>query len=232
MNAALPPYFLSKNAYVCVSNDRVVMLDLQRGDYLAIEMSDARALGGWVRDWPIPGAPTAKPEVLENLLTEGLLTADGAHGRDGPLVPRVITPSASLYDSIDFRRVRIRAHHVCRFLLAITLSACLLRWMPMRHIISQVRARKARSGAFDLDRARSLIAVYDALYVCFFDRKDECLRNSFFLLSFLAQYGLYPDWVFGVRPTPFLAHCWLQYEGLVLNDTIRSTACLSPILVI
>jgi len=38
--------------------------------------------------------------------------------------------------------------------------------------------------------------------------------------------------VIGIRPDPFLAHCWVQHKGLVLNDDIDNVRTFTPILVI
>ena len=46
----------------------------------------------------------------------------------------------------------------------------------------------------------------------------ECLFHSFFLLHFLAEYGIKADWVFGVRLFPFSAHCWIADGSQLLNE--------------
>jgi hypothetical protein len=30
--------------------------------------------------------------------------------------------------------------------------------------------------------------------------------------------GVSANWEFGVRPLPFSAHCWIEHDGMVLND--------------
>jgi hypothetical protein len=59
-----------------------------------------------------------------------------------------------------------------------------------------------------------------------------CLFDSLALIHFLAQYGLYPDWVFGVSADPFEAHCWVQAGQVVLNDTVERVSAFTPILTI
>ncbi|MGN7930542.1 lasso peptide biosynthesis B2 protein [Sphingopyxis sp. 22461] len=51
--------------------------------------------------------------------------------------------------------------------------------------------------------------------------RDRCLLRSLALQSFLAKYGHVSALVFGVRLHPFRAHCWLQQDATVLNDTIE-----------
>lgn len=59
----------------------------------------------------------------------------------------------------------------------------------------------------------SLRPLYPRPYLCLFD--------SLALLEFLAQWRVFPHWVFGVSVDPFEAHCWIQDDALVLCDTNR-----------
>lgn len=56
-----------------------------------------------------------------------------------------------------------------------------------------------------------------------------CLYRSFFLLVFLRRRGLDARWVFGVRTWPFEAHCWLQADAVVLDDTLDHVRPFTPI---
>lgn len=56
-----------------------------------------------------------------------------------------------------------------------------------------------------------------------------CLFRSRMLLAFLRKSGLNATWVFGVRTWPFEAHCWLQVEDLVLDDTLDNVRNFTPI---
>ena len=47
---------------------------------------------------------------------------------------------------------------------------------------------------------------------------DRCLPRSFALAHRLADLGVQVDLVFGVTTDPFSAHCWVQHDGVVLND--------------
>jgi hypothetical protein len=52
------------------------------------------------------------------------------------------------------------------------------------------------------------------------------------LVNFLAGYGVFPQWVFGVKTDPFYAHCWVQQGSFVFNDTPDYIRGFSPILVV
>jgi hypothetical protein len=52
------------------------------------------------------------------------------------------------------------------------------------------------------------------------------------LSEFLARHGIHPVWIFGVQARPFAAHCWLQLNGTVLNDTVDHVIGYTPIMAV
>lgn len=61
--------------------------------------------------------------------------------------------------------------------------------------------------------------------------QGACLLQAYALRRYLRRRKLDAHWVFGVRTWPFAAHCWLQVDDLVLNDTVDRVAAYRPILV-
>lgn len=59
-----------------------------------------------------------------------------------------------------------------------------------------------------------------------------CLRDSLALYALLLRQGLECSLVFGVRLDPFGAHCWVQYDDIILSDTLWSARPMQPILVL
>jgi hypothetical protein len=110
--------------------------------------------------------------------------------------------------------------------------------MSFERMIARARRRRARavarneSAGFDRENAKRAIATFAALRPFFFTAKDAGLFEALALARFLARWGLYPRWVFGVQARPFAAHCWLQHEGIVLNDTVEHVSRYSPIMVV
>jgi hypothetical protein len=70
------------------------------------------------------------------------------------------------------------------------------------------------------------------LRIFLFSHRDRCLHDSLALLEFLARYDIFPDWAFGVRARPFVAHCWVQHGDIVFNDTVEHVAGYTPIMVV
>ena len=60
--------------------------------------------------------------------------------------------------------------------------------------------------------------------------QGQCLQRAFALRRLLARDGIKADWVFGVRTWPFLAHCWLQIDDLLLADDLDRVRGFTPIL--
>lgn len=59
-----------------------------------------------------------------------------------------------------------------------------------------------------------------------------CLVDSLSMIRFLAKLGLAAHLVMGVACDPFSAHAWVQYDHLVLNDTVGNAQAYVPIRVI
>jgi len=62
--------------------------------------------------------------------------------------------------------------------------------------------------------------------------EPRCLLDSISLVRFLARRNLHANIVFGVTGDPFSAHCWVQEESLVLNDTVGNVQSHQPIRVV
>jgi hypothetical protein len=80
------------------------------------------------------------------------------------------------------------------------------------------------------DPARREAALYRALRTYHASRrlisqgKDDCLPRSLALAAVLRRIGVDAEICFGVRKFPFLAHAWLQAEGMALNEAPRRLA--------
>lgn len=58
-----------------------------------------------------------------------------------------------------------------------------------------------------------------------------CLLDSLSLVTYLANHHLPADLVFGVKLSPFSAHCWVQFRHIALNETVTGAAAHTQILV-
>lgn len=74
-----------------------------------------------------------------------------------------------------------------------------------------------------LEELYELVRKFHAVTPLLFSTQDECLFRSLFLVRFLALSGIPSELVIGVRTSPFLAHCWAEANGEVLNEHLETT---------
>jgi hypothetical protein len=245
-------YLLAPHVYLCVTDDHVVLLDLKRDKYLGVGRAQMRALQQCIKGWPevrLEGAapagadPAASTDsLLAKMLASGMLTTDPARGKEAQPIamPRPQSalgeieppPGGDIFDT----RPRIGASHVLNFVLACMSARLALRFRPIAAVVAQAAARKTRRNpahaGVNLDAARRHVAAYVYMRPLLFTAKDACLFDALSLINFLARYGIFATWVFGVQTGPFAAHCWVQHDEVVLNDTPENVRRYAPILAI
>ena len=233
MNTTLP-YLLSRHAFTCVCGERVVILDLLSGHYLAVSGPSARALGGYVQGWPLRPSGAEEPSVLHEFEAAGLLTKDRRRGKYDASPVKATQGTESLADYPRCAALEIRFGHLVRFLFSAMLVPLVARFMKLRHIVAYLHRRKRyrEDRSTDLESIAQLVDVFNYLLPIFYTNRDRCYRNSLMLLHFLSQYDVQTDWIFAVRGEPFRAHCWIQVDHVILNDYVAFTAPLTPVLIV
>lgn len=234
-------FFLQPHVFLCRASRHWVILDVNRDKYLCVDRRQFESLGPWLQGWqetsdhgsPIASEPPHDALALANqLLSIDILSerADGAKHAQPTVCP---APTDGSDVDLPMRSRISTCMHALSFFLSSARASRQLRDQRFQAIVSSVRARKHRNmdaaRPFDFERARSLISVFDSLRL-FYPRPYRCLFDSLALLHFLARFGLYPDWVFGVTAEPFEAHCWVQAGSVALNDTIERVAAFTPIM--
>ncbi len=236
-------YSLADHVFVCVNDDHVVLLDVKKDRYWALEASKTAPLGALVPGWPIqpaaaPGAAATDPEeaeqLVEVLMEQGILCRSEIGGKAATPVS-VPRPARELLSADPYRGAPVRAAMMMHFIAASVSAKVALRTRPFEQVIERFRRRKQIGTAHprppEIARARRLVEGFFRMRVFFFSSKNECLFDSLALLNLLARHGLYPDWVFGVQARPFAAHCWVQLDDIVFNDTIEHVSGYTPIMV-
>src|SRR5262249_18059916 len=120
-----------------------------------------------------------------------------------------------------------------RFFRAYLTVAALLRFASLEFNVERVRARR---NAHHRERPNSYITQVARHYRSFshcrnllYSATGRCLFDCFVLTEYLAQYGIFPSIIFGVRALPFNAHCWVQTECYVINDDAERVNAYTPI---
>jgi len=244
-------YFLAPHVYSCVTEDHVVLLDLEHDKYVGVAREQVSALAGRVKGWPLIGsaqpdaaadgrAPSTRAEsVFSKMLAAGMLTTDPAIGKEASPLTMPAASDALIEPDLEWRP-RVTFVDVARFLLASVLTALGLRLLPIRSVISGVARRKAEASAtsgpvaarVDVEIARRATEAFIRLRPLLFGAQDACLYDSICLVRFLSYYRQFPSCVIGVQTGPFGAHCWVQEGGLVFNDAPEYVRRFTPILAV
>jgi transglutaminase superfamily protein len=137
-------------------------------------------------------------------------------------------PSASLVDE-DCPSSPVRIFDVLKITKLLVQTRLRLRRLPIGKLLWHVTKGRpgtapgngVNAGARRFATARRFVPV-----------KRNCLVDSLALLQWLDLEPQQPELVFGVKLDPFAAHCWVQRDDLVLNDSIESLLAFTPVRVI
>lgn len=231
-------YFLAKYMYMCLIDGQIAILDLRRDKYLALD-SDASSLlhphigfltsqGGLLPN----GREPRLYDALSRLSANGILCST----QSGPSMAATRRPLYRPEDEIRPQppyREHVGTHHVLRYISSVLNAKLALRTRSLfRIVLSEQRKISSRASVratFDAARVSRLCSVYSQLRVIATGPR-QCLFDSLALKLFLAKYGVFPDWIFGVRLNPFAAHCWLQHGDILVNDSLDSVRQFTPIM--
>lgn len=234
-------YYLASHAYTCTTDRHWLFLNLLSDQYFAVEKAQMAAiqqfLHGFDTDNPLSCAePIENQEVdLLSVLTElELITQDASRGK---AMRSLQTLAAS--DAIDSTLGRPSfgdwVANVPRVAYSLYRTHRWLTHEPLHRTVSRIERRKLAVKSRTPIQTQSmeflsgLIAVFNAIRPLF-PRDYKCLFDSLALLEFLIPIQSRIEWIFGVAADPFAAHCWLQLDGTVLNDTLESIAGYRPIM--
>jgi len=236
-----PPFFLRSHVFLSRAPRHWVILGVNRDKYLCVDRGQFEALGPWIRGWeastapnaPVAASPPTEATALADRLLSLQILSEHAPGAKDARATVYAHPSDAVDPDSSETLHRFWWAHAGPFFLSCAKASRQLRKERFESIIASTKARKPcdpnAPAAFDIGRARPLLTVFDRLR-WFYPRPYLCMFDSLALIHFLAHFRLHPDWVFGVKADPFEAHCWVQADGLVLNDTVGRVSGFTPIM--
>jgi transglutaminase superfamily protein len=235
--------FLQSHVFLCQGKRHWVILDVDRDKYLCVDRQQFEALGPSLEGWsdragPDRGDAAAISEdgdaLAKDLLSLGILGKEAANAKDA-LPTAYPLPTEAIELDVPARPRRSSWTHAFSFFAASARASRELRRQPFRLTIESVRGRKrreaGRAAPSEFERAQPLVSVFERLRL-YYPRSYLCLFDSLALIHFLARFGVFPDWVFGVTADPFEAHCWVQSGNTVLNDRVERVSAFTPIMVV
>lgn len=208
-----------------------VVMDLARDRYFAIGPRVTEIVRKVTANVRVPSADCAADEPLDILKRTGAVGDEIRWNIDpgpmsmcsppcGSIVP---TPSLGLGISTAPRLT-------ANILLQLVRAERSLKRRPFAETVRVWRRRKAISS-FGRVRSRTP-CLLDAYFAArpWFPVAPICRLDALALSSFLWSQGHRVDLVFGVRLEPFVAHCWVQHEGIALNEPFERLKQLTLIM--
>ena len=232
-------HLLSRHVFACLSGEQMILMDLRHDQYLALSGESSRHLGQAVLGWPAVRANECDSQrdidaTVADLVARELLTLDPCRGKSAAIIKqpppmRTLLPAAQVCGSALKQRSIRKILRPFRLVIAAIQASVWLRLRDIEWIVTTL-LRKRTPVPIDEAAARELIASFYEWRPWLFTSNDACLFDSLTLLLFLRRFAIFPQWIFAVRTGPFAAHCWLQSEDIVLNDTVDHVRSYTPIM--
>jgi hypothetical protein len=196
----------------------IVLLDGRRNLYWCVARTGAAPLRNLLH-----GKAAGRSAIIDDLEAEGLISWSDTP----PATLPVCTHSAP---AAEYRDIGVDALAITpRTLLHLALASMevalkLARPQPRKWLRPSIGdgdpalLTRACTLAVQFERLRPLIPC-----------AGSCLPSSMLLRAFLRRHGIGCRWIFGVQTFPFEAHCWVEYQGVVLNDTVEHVSWYTPI---
>lgn len=195
----------------------IVVLDVKSDEYaLLIDLADA------IRPAGSHGAILADAETLEDLKEVGLV-GEVSQGIARQPIPKRSgeiacdgTPSAPALAAAFFNGF---------------VSTAEFHRKDIAGLVESATKRSARVRRTSHELAARLTLAFQTVqpWIPF---EGDCLQRGFMLHQQLRRGGVPARWVFGVRTWPFLAHCWVQVEDLIVGDSLERVSGFTPIMAV
>lgn len=227
--------YLRKNVSFCNVGDASIFLDIWNNSYKYIgrqQSAQLRSFTSKTSQHPAIKYEADNPATagIATLLQQQLLTENKTVGE--PLAPVIRNrPQASIFDSFWERTFNLLS--VVSLGISYLKAKSYLKNRNFHSVINHAREMKNAISASARRKsteqvckdARNFIDIRALLY----SYNNECLLDSYALYQAFLRRRTTVDWVFGVDLCPFRAHCWIEYDGVILNDNQDSVLGLTPI---
>lgn len=225
-------YSLSTDVFYCEFEAAIIILDVSADTYA--RLTPAQCL--WFREIlsseDLAGLDVHAADFAQHLVNRGLLRLSEASTRLAEGGPPYAARHSLLDTAPDTRR-NLSLHYVAPFAYAIVSASLLERSRRFKGVIQTARAWKRSALSSPIvpePQVLALTEAFHALSPLLVTTHEACRFRSLALIRFLSLFGVAADWVFGVRLSPFGAHCWVEHDGTVLNDYSDNIFEYTPIM--
>jgi hypothetical protein len=217
-------FSISDGVSFCTPGNRTVFLDVLNDRYLTLTAEAEQAFRRLISSDPLGAADCAQ---LQDLVASGLLQDSPG---PAPSAARARAAARSLFQEQMHARARDTASALAW--LARTRIGMALR--PLRSTLRALREAKLCADLEPAPPAEELSRVAAAFSRCsmWASPLDRCLPRSVAAARLMIERSLDADFVIGVRLQPFSAHCWVQHQDVLINETLDRVRNYTPILVV
>jgi len=222
-------WLINQDLSCCEVDGHLVFLDLALDRYFTL----TAPLESVMHHYLTSGA--LSPRQREELEGKGIVIATPPPAL-GVAPSELPDPTASAIESSGPARRPVGVGVLAEVAATIWWTRRQLRRRPFKAVIGDALARRAGTpsntspaGANDVLQEAVMQFTHARRYV---PVDPCCLLDSLALFHFLSRRRLSARVVFGVTLVPFAAHCWVQAEGTVLNETLSDAIAHTPIRII
>jgi len=211
---------LASGTGFCEVGDDLVFLDLARDKYFSLRGSDRAAF-----DRLRAGEPNDS-EAMTRLAQTGLITQSAVLTDIGPT--EIDVPSSDLM-AVEGR---VGPRMVVSAAFALRWARRAMRPERIRGTVVDLAARKRAIGVPGAEAEATAIAAAYAASRWLNPVPPRCLIDALALDRILIRRRIVASLVFGVRTSPFHAHCWLQTPDTILTGSAAEARNFTPILAV
>lgn len=220
---------LREGLHFCIAGERVVLLDPEVGSYRALANDQTPAFRRWAMGHPLVGVDRAR---LLELKGRNVLVGSEADAPPRAMTSAQISPADS---ALDVGCGKVLESAVARAMAAQLVWGWRAKYWPLKRLLAALAnfspsANQMPSRPTTMQRDAIVRAFSTADMVL--GSHNRCLVRSLALTACCRKRGLASTLVIGIQPNPFAAHCWVQDEGLVLNDKPDRVQMFAPILTV
>ncbi|MCA1196499.1 lasso peptide biosynthesis B2 protein [Sphingomonas sp. R647] len=206
----------------CLAGEAVILLDLRADRYFRV----SARLAPHVRDWFAQGGGAAPAIIAAFLVRSRLVERSDLRQLSARAAP-VSIPNAVPHQELAHALPRLGAARLAGEVIGTWLA---LRTRRLETLLGAHRAQRSALPAGPALAPAMLAAYHRARRLV--PIAKNCLLDSLALDRWLGDTAPPRKIVVGVTAEPFLAHCWLQTDGLLLNDHPDHVRRYAPILVV
>jgi len=217
---------LRHGLHFCICSGRSVFLDVRADRYFCLPYHVDEAFQQFIAGECLPARAQ---ENLEVLYTRGILLKSA----DQP-VSDICPPIAPAVNDLGESAEECSAWDCVRAIAFQYALLSQLRRKPFSKVLGGITRHYSvppGGGGSDFLPARRVAAAFARTRILF-RTQDRCLAQSIAFQRMCLSRHFQCSLVIGVNLNPFSAHCWVQRDDHVINDSLEHVRSFTPILAV